>query len=88
MTHLAAFLQHECHRLIPQKMRDGKDILNNGLGMIWRMGFQRGTEHIGHLLQQAPGDDSPCRLPATRMPPAYSAEGEGWKRHTEQWFWG
>ncbi|PKC41967.1 hypothetical protein V461_16655 [Pantoea ananatis BRT98] len=40
MTHLAAFLQHECHRLIPQKMRDGKDILNNGLGMIWRMGFQ------------------------------------------------
>ncbi|KNA27362.1 hypothetical protein ACO03_17970 [Pantoea ananatis] len=40
MTHLAAFPQHECHRLIPQKMRDGKDILNNGLGMIWRMGFQ------------------------------------------------
>ncbi|MDC7861748.1 hypothetical protein SZ66_07425 [Pantoea ananatis] len=40
MTHLAAFPQHECHRLIPQKMRDGKDIRNNGLGMIWRMGFQ------------------------------------------------
>ena len=40
MTHLAAFLQHECHRLIPQKMSDGKDIRNNGLGMIWRMGFQ------------------------------------------------
>jgi hypothetical protein len=42
MTLLAAFLQHECHRLIPQKMRDGKEIRNNGFGDDLADGFPGG----------------------------------------------